>query len=102
MNVSFTRAKSKLIIFGSRKTLKAAPLLEDFFELMEERDWVYALPPGADKAHASLFESKKRSVEGKENSADSPPQKKAKVIGVSREALVKGRPLLKDLMNEAQ
>lgn len=51
MNVSFTRARSKLVIFGSRKTLKADPLLAQFFELMEERGWVYELPVNAHLVH---------------------------------------------------
>ncbi|TEB08749.1 Dna2-domain-containing protein [Coprinellus micaceus] len=51
MNVSFTRARSKLVIFGSRKTLKVDPLLAQFFELMEERGWVYELPVNAHLVH---------------------------------------------------
>ena len=56
MNVSFTRARSKLVIFGSRKTLQREPLLAQFFDLMETQGWILALPPGADIAHARVFE----------------------------------------------
>jgi DNA replication ATP-dependent helicase Dna2 len=40
MNVSFTRARAKLVIFGSRKTLQREPLLAQFFKLMEEQKWI--------------------------------------------------------------
>ncbi|KAJ7644148.1 Dna2-domain-containing protein [Roridomyces roridus] len=97
MNVSFTRARSKLIIFGSRKTLRSAPLLQDFFELMEGKGWILPLPPNADGLHPALCGgSVKRgaeTMEGKEN----PPLKKAKV----KEGLLRGRPILRDLVNEA-
>ncbi|KAF4566186.1 Tripartite DNA replication factor [Pleurotus pulmonarius] len=54
MNVSFTRAKSKLVLFGSRKTLESTPLLEEFFKLMDLHQWMLKLPPGADKMHLQL------------------------------------------------
>ena len=44
LNVCFTRAKQKLVIFGSRSTLTATPLLSRFFELLEGKSWIYALP----------------------------------------------------------
>lgn len=56
MNVSFTRARSKLVIFGSRKTLQREPLLAHFFDLMESQGWILGLPAGADVAHASVFQ----------------------------------------------
>lgn len=56
MNVSFTRARCKLVIFGSRKTLQREPLLEQFFDLMEGQGWILALPAGADVAHARVFD----------------------------------------------
>jgi len=56
MNVSFTRARSKLVILGSRKTLQREPLLAHFFDLMEGQGWILTLPLGADVAHAGVFE----------------------------------------------
>lgn len=71
MNVSFTRARSKLVIFGSRKTLQREPLLAQFFELMQGRGWILQLPPGAHIAHERVLGSvitttptRKRSVSG--------------------------------------
>ncbi|RVD84299.1 uncharacterized protein DFL_006058 [Arthrobotrys flagrans] len=51
INVAFTRAKTKLLIIGSKSTLKSNELLRKFVEMMEERDWVYDLPVEAHLEH---------------------------------------------------
>lgn len=51
INVSFTRAKSKLVIFGSKKTLEGDKLLRSFMDLMKSKDWIYRLPKGAELVH---------------------------------------------------
>ncbi|KAF8123075.1 DNA replication factor Dna2-domain-containing protein [Mycena galopus ATCC 62051] len=112
MNVSFTRARSKLIIFGSRKTLQKAPLLQEFFDLVESRGWILQLPTRADKLHPALAveastTASKRGAEhmdlplhGKENAlAVERPQKKPK-LKRAEEGMLRGRPILRDLMNE--
>lgn len=40
INVCFTRAKSKLIIVGSRTTLASAPTLEKFLKIIETNGWM--------------------------------------------------------------
>ena len=55
INVAFTRAKSKLLVIGSRDTLKGTgpnknaskEMVAKFVELMEERKWIYDLPRDA-------------------------------------------------------
>ncbi|KAJ7109745.1 DNA replication factor Dna2-domain-containing protein [Mycena crocata] len=111
MNVSFTRARSKLIIFGSRKTLQTAPLMQEFFNLVESRGWILRLPPNADTLHPSLSvcasNAPKRGAEdmeqplAKENVTAARPQKKPKLKRVAEDGLLRGRPILRDLMNEA-
>lgn len=56
MNVSFTRARKKLVIFGSRRTLQREPLLANFFELMQEKGWIHPLVPSAHLSHAQVFD----------------------------------------------
>ncbi|KAF8908142.1 DNA replication factor Dna2-domain-containing protein [Gymnopilus junonius] len=78
MNVSFTRARSKLVIFGSRKTLQREPLLAQFFDLMQARGWILQLQPVR-------------------------PRKKAKVemgknVAGANAGVLKGRPILRDLV----
>ncbi|KAK6910521.1 hypothetical protein I203_104553 [Kwoniella mangroviensis CBS 8507] len=51
INVSFTRAKKKLIIFGSAKTLSQDTLLNDFLELMKSKNWIKRLDRGDDSSH---------------------------------------------------
>ncbi len=137
MNVSFTRARCKLVIFGSRSTLQQVQLLDDFFQLMEGNGWILRLPPGAEAAHRNAFivESNdsmdvdkdapclscrptvhkplKRLAEDDEGEAESRgkenvslkenrARKKLKTGGTSRSVagILKGRPILQDLVNE--
>ncbi|KAL2266131.1 hypothetical protein VTJ83DRAFT_5483 [Remersonia thermophila] len=54
INVAFTRAKTKLLVVGSRSTLGGCgegEMLARFVGLMEEKDWVYDLKPGALDGH---------------------------------------------------
>ncbi|CAK5284176.1 unnamed protein product [Mycena citricolor] len=103
MNVSFTRARSKLIIFGSRRTLQSTPLLKEFFCLMEEKEWILTLPENAATFHTWAFGSvtaTKRTAEvplAKENPSSERSPKRIKV----KDATLRGRPILQDLVNEA-
>ena len=137
MNVSFTRARGKLVLFGSRKTLQREPLLAQFFGLMEKQNWILPLPTGSDVVHAEAFQSsspvrpvvenegrsitttvevvvgQKRRLGGKENVVHDdasengkhvntevllPAAKKMKVTNMDRGGLLKGRPVLSDLV----
>lgn len=59
INVAFTRAKTKLLVIGSRQTLRGngpeangrEEMVAKFVGLMEERDWLYNLPTGALEDH---------------------------------------------------
>ncbi|KAI9068877.1 Dna2-domain-containing protein [Trametes sanguinea] len=114
MNVSFTRARSKLIIVGSRKTLQSAPLLSEFFDLMDNQGWILALPPDAHRLHdfAAARGNTPRKRPANEMvddgiSEDPAPVrangsggvKKSRNVGASEDSILKGRPLLKDLVN---
>jgi len=112
MNVSFTRARAKLIIVGSRKTLADIELLHEFFVLMEEKGWILQLAAGADVAHSETFipvvptsPAVKRHAEDcdgvmKESPTVEPPQKRQKTVEV--EGLLRGRPVLQDLVNDTK
>jgi DNA replication ATP-dependent helicase Dna2 len=83
INVAFTRARSKLIIFGSRKTLSSLVVLKQFLELMENRGWILTLRPGADKTHTidprPKSTKRKDPHQGLEN-REAAATKKAKVL----------------------
>ncbi|TVY73170.1 DNA replication ATP-dependent helicase/nuclease DNA2 [Lachnellula suecica] len=55
INVAFTRAKTKLLVIGSRETLKdngeEQETISRFVGLMEEKKWVYDLPTSALEDH---------------------------------------------------
>ncbi|KAG1738190.1 AAA domain-containing protein [Suillus lakei] len=106
INVSFTRARSKLIIIGSRKTLNSTKLLSVFLALMDERGWILTLPADADVKHPAFQSERcgirspaKRSKEnGSVASINEPPLKKPRTPRVE-EGILKGRPILQDVVN---
>ncbi len=101
MNVSFTRAKSKLVIIGSRSTLTGVDILRRFLDLMEEKGWILTLPQGALGLHdvsSLVTPSPKRSLGTPQiEPTAQAPRKKAKLDA----GIFKGRPILKDLFNGA-
>ncbi|KAL8672553.1 MAG: hypothetical protein Q9168_002989 [Polycauliona sp. 1 TL-2023] len=51
VNVALTRARTKLLILGSKSTLNGNALLEKFIKLMDSKEWIYNLPKGALEQH---------------------------------------------------
>lgn len=47
VNVAMTRAKSKLIIVGSKKTIGAVAEIRGFMKMLEDNKWMYSLPHDA-------------------------------------------------------
>ncbi|CAE6465876.1 unnamed protein product [Rhizoctonia solani] len=97
LNVSFTRARSKLVIFGSRGTLKCDALLEQFFDLIDEKGWYMCLPKDAHLMHDfSKVHGKRMALEslGDSQPAGDTPFKRARVSS----GVLKGRPLLQDII----
>jgi DNA replication ATP-dependent helicase Dna2 len=115
MNVAFTRARSKLVIFGSRSTLARTSLLESFFELMEGEGWIVQLPRDAHEAHAVAL-SRPKGVSTEHTHHDcvanpKPENENRKKDLQDRESskrrrfnpsvgLLRGRPVLRDVYND--
>jgi DNA replication ATP-dependent helicase Dna2 len=57
VNVALTRARSKLVVFGSKRTLKNNDLLTKFMALVDRNKWSIDLPPAADETHAFAYAS---------------------------------------------
>lgn len=57
VNVALTRARSKLVMLGSRRTLVNNDLLANLLRLVDERGWAYELPKGAHDCHTFDFSS---------------------------------------------
>lgn len=51
LNVAFTRAKLKLIFFGSKSTLEKTGIFDLFFDLLKKNQWIYHLPKNAHLLH---------------------------------------------------
>ena len=113
MNVAFTRARAKLVIFGSRTTLARTPLLESFFQLMEGEGWILQLPKGAHEIHAEALFPNPRTKRGRRESVgdqnkskleeQSSPQgagTNKRLRGSPDTGLLRGRPVLRDVFND--
>lgn len=64
VNVAMTRAKCKLIIFGSKKLLKSVEQFEGFMEIFESNKWIYNLKPGDEKIDDFTFLENEADEEG--------------------------------------
>lgn len=110
LNVTFTRAKSKLIIVGSGNTLETAEALNGFLKLIESKGWVYNLPerslefynfpsplptPKAEK-HKKYSPSK---VSQSQPATSPTPKKHQGKTVLSKKALSK-KPFLAEVLNE--
>ena len=85
INVALTRARSKLLILGSRDTLsRGDPLLGKLVALMESKDWMYNLPPGACDMH--IFDG----IQG--TSPSSPPSLQTSPVRLPAHRAIKKEP----------
>ncbi|OWB61752.1 hypothetical protein B5S29_g2655 [[Candida] boidinii] len=56
VNVAMTRAKSKLIIVGSKKLMSTVPQFEGFMTLINQKKWIIDLSEGDDQIYSNLLE----------------------------------------------
>lgn len=63
VNVALTRAKSKLIVVGSRKTVAGVNTMGEFLRIVDEKGWIMDVSGDAsDYGHANKQESEKKKV----------------------------------------
>lgn len=61
VNVAFTRARTKLLVVGSRSTLHGGTdLLAKFVKMMDKKGWIYDLPKSATEGH--IFEEQEHAM----------------------------------------
>ncbi|KAK9237888.1 DNA replication factor Dna2-domain-containing protein [Lipomyces kononenkoae] len=104
LNVTFTRARSKLVIFGSKKTLMAVKMLAKFFELVESKGWIYRVGPDAHLLHPVLAGSGSEGERARMPPGPGPAgpgrrlSKTAAVVKYG--AALESRPILRNIVNE--
>ena len=127
VNVALTRARTKLLILGSKSTLISNDLLSELISLMEVKGWCYNLPPNALDGHVfedanTQFSSSRTSCALIEDEALKPVSRAMEGIGrgatVGKEnanilkkplkqgrldvqSLIGKRPVLRDIVNDA-
>ncbi|KAL8715291.1 MAG: hypothetical protein Q9220_001249, partial [cf. Caloplaca sp. 1 TL-2023] len=126
VNVALTRARTKLLILGSKSTIKGNGLLDQFVKFVESKGWIYNLPKGAmeghifddgatpltakpfSSGHAPKKETKKPSPKLKRSHSSFFDQRKGnenkkprKMGKVTEKALLGSRPVLQDIVNDA-
>jgi DNA replication ATP-dependent helicase Dna2 len=124
INVAFTRAKTKLLVVGSRDTLKGSgkeEMLSQFIALMEGKEWIYDLPGDALENH--FFSDAATQLTASLATASSPKERPSPrkmgggggvaVLGnwegtrpsprkavMGEKMLMKGKVVLRDIVNE--
>jgi len=103
INVAFTRARSKLIIIGSRTTLSSNALLNNFVALMDSNRWMYNLRTDAHLIHRMGKDSSSGlspyKTPGKVPLGNSPSPKRISGKAAGKNFLG-NRPVLRNIMNE--
>ncbi|CAG8593896.1 4276_t:CDS:10 [Paraglomus brasilianum] len=98
INVAFTRAQSKLVIFGSRSTLAITPIFSQFLTLMDKNNWIYVLPKDAHKMHVMARTTLSKGKQQLENLGGEGKSPRKIVKGAGR-AILKDRKILRDVSN---
>jgi DNA replication ATP-dependent helicase Dna2 len=128
VNVALTRARSKLVILGSAKTLASNELLSDLVALCRKKGWVHDLTPEAVEGHAfdegvsqtgktpsrpmwsshakasvELSPSRKRKALGEvgDNARGGSKRSPGKIVTAGKRGVLDGRPVLRDVYNGA-
>ncbi|CAO0795298.1 unnamed protein product [Mucor circinelloides] len=102
LNVAITRAKSKLVLFGSASTLKASALYSRLLDSFETKGWIYRLPANAEILHTQQEQAAPPDQdENNRTSAVAPKEKKSPKAFLPTNAILKKNDILQDLYNNA-
>lgn len=89
MNVALTRARSKLLIFGSLSTLSNTETIKEFISLFKRKTWIYHLPSNARRVYD--FEASTRVLK------DIDVTKKVKKVGSKT---LERHPIVRDIFKD--
>ncbi|KAJ3036787.1 Tripartite DNA replication factor [Rhizophlyctis rosea] len=109
INVAFTRARTKLVIFGSRTTLEGTTLFKEFLKIVDGNSWNLSLPPQAHLKHvipirdAPSGRSPRRGKRSPTNGGGlgglDEGKEKERQVGALK-ALVKGKAVARNVLDE--
>lgn len=94
VNVAITRARSKLIIVGSKKTLQNLKTINAFMNILDTRGWFYDLPPQADTFYSFV------SPPNQDGPNSSPLENVTKVKPLAQSKVFQNKPITKDIVAE--
>lgn len=107
VNVALTRAKSKLIIIGSKKTIASTPEMSDLVNYIHEKNWMYELP--SDFLNAYNFRIEEGSIPNREHTAANEKDivrsnicsKKAGAKNITATSkMLRGKPIVRQTLSE--
>lgn len=98
VNVAMTRAKSKIIIIGSRKTIGSLPEIKDFVDLLQERHWIYELP--SDFTNAYNFNCLNDDITSVPKSRKSQIKKTGAKSLTSASKILRDKPIVRQAISE--
>jgi len=93
VNVVLTRAKAKLVLFGSRSTLAHNALMRQFLDLVEDKKWVYKLPAELGESLQEQAAETQGGVKKEDEDEDEKPLRRG------GGALALRKPLVADVVN---
>lgn len=94
VNVAITRAKSKLIIVGSKRTLQNLKTINAFMNILDTRGWFYDLPSKADTLYSFVTPPSLEDTNIDSNA------KTSRVKPIIESRLIRNRPVTKDILSE--
>lgn len=113
VNVTFTRAKKKLIVVGSVSTLEKCALFEEFFQIFRSNNWIYKIPENFKDNHKfklsqdtfDSYESRQSNIENTQwnnnsNHSSYLEEKQRNIRQSQAKVLIKNSPLIKNIIEE--
>lgn len=108
LNVAITRAKSKLVLFGSASTLRASALYSRLLDSFEHKGWVCTLPENAETLHKrheppppAAAAAPGQHDENESVASTTPKEKKPPKAHLPTRVILKKNDILHDLYNNA-
>ncbi|SCU90102.1 LAMI_0E00628g1_1 [Lachancea mirantina] len=95
VNVAMTRAKTKLIIIGSRSTIGSTEVLKDFFSMLKARNWIYELPKDCLRTYRLDYKDSSQGDAVRKHM--SVPLRVKNITSDSK--LVEDKPMVRDILN---